>query len=184
MSSFFKIGAFTFGGGLAMLPLIEREVIERRGWVDKDEILDIYALSQTVPGVIAVNSAMLIGYRLRGIPGAITASIGVISPSLIIIILIAMHFDQLMANAVIAKAMDGIRAAVAALILTAAVRVCRRTIKNRATLGIALMAFLLTSFTNLNVVFIFIIAGYFGYLMYKAAENQSGPSQHTSPLER
>ncbi|HAI52757.1 MAG TPA: chromate transporter, partial [Firmicutes bacterium] len=90
-SVFFRIGAFTFGGGLAMLPLIEREVVEVQGWVEQEEILDIVALSQSVPGAIAVNSAIFIGLRLRGLAGALAALLGVMTPSVVIILIIA-HF--------------------------------------------------------------------------------------------
>jgi chromate transporter len=165
LASFFKIGAFTFGGGFAMLPLIEREVIERRKWVDRDEILDIYALAQSVPGVVAVNSSMLIGYRLRGVPGAIAAAIGVIFPSLIVIITIAKYFEQLMANVWIARAMGGISGAVAALIITAALRISRQTIKGLDTFLIALVSFLLVTFTHINVFYILCLAGLMGYLV-------------------
>ncbi|NLN16425.1 MAG: chromate transporter [Firmicutes bacterium] len=164
-TSFFKIGAFTFGGGFAMLPLIEREVIERHKWVDRDEILDIYALAQSVPGVIAVNSSMLIGYRLRGVPGAIVASIGVILPSLIVIIAIAKYFEQLIANVWVARGMAGISGAVAALIITAALRIARRTIKGMDTFLIALLSFLLVTFTKVNVFYILLLAGLLGYLL-------------------
>jgi chromate transporter len=162
-SSFFRIGAFTFGGGFAMLPLVEQEVIDRRGWVDREEILDMYALAQSVPGVIAVNTAMLIGYRLRGLQGIITAAIGVISPSLIIITLIAKYFDTIMTNPVATKAMGGIRGAVAALILTAAIRIGRRALTDPITLGIGLLSFWLVTATSINVVFIFLITGWLGY---------------------
>ena len=160
---FFKIGAFTFGGGFAILPLIRREVIEgTNGWID--EILDIYALTQSVPGVIAVNSSMLIGYRLRGVPGAIVASISHL-PSLIVIIAIAKYFEQLIANVWVARGMAGISGAVAALIITAALRIARRTIKGMDTFLIALLSFLLVTFTKVNVFYILLLAGLLGYLL-------------------
>jgi chromate transporter len=176
--SFFKIGAFTFGGGFAMLPLIEREVIERHKWVDRDEILDIYALAQSVPGVIAVNSSMLIGYRLRGVLGAIVASIGVTLPSLIVIIVIAKYFQQLIANVWIARAMAGISGAVAALIINAALRIAGRTIKGLDTFLIALLSFLLVTFTQINVFYIMLLAGLLGYLLKsKGAALRKGQEQ-------
>ena len=176
--SFFKIGAFTFGGGFAMLPLIERAVIERHKWVDRDEILDIYALAQSVPGVIAVNSSMLIGYRLRGVLGAIVASIGVTLPSLIVIIVIAKYFQQLIANVWIARAMAGISGAVAALIINAALRIAGRTIKGLDTFLIALLSFLLVTFTQINVFYIMLLAGLLGYLLKsKGAALRKGQEQ-------
>ena len=176
--SFFKIGAFTFGGGFAMLPLIERAVIERHKWVDRDESLDIYALAQSVPGVIAVNSSMLIGYRLRGVLGAIVASIGVTLPSLIVIIVIAKYFQQLIANVWIARAMAGISGAVAALIINAALRIAGRTIKGLDTFLIALLSFLLVTFTQINVFYIMLLAGLLGYLLKsKGAALRKGQEQ-------
>jgi len=87
--SFFRIGGLTFGGGYAMLPMLQREVITKHGWVTEEEVLDIYAIGQCTPGIIAVNTATMIGYRKRGIPGAIVATLGEVSPSLIIISILA-----------------------------------------------------------------------------------------------
>ena len=115
-SVFFRIGAFTFGGGLAMLPLIEREVVEVQGWVEQEEILDIVALSQSVPGAIAVNSAIFIGLRLRGLAGALAALLGVMTPSVVIILIIAHFFTQFQSNPYVMRAFSGVKAAVIGLV--------------------------------------------------------------------
>ncbi|HKM18284.1 MAG TPA: chromate transporter, partial [Limnochordia bacterium] len=113
--SWFKVGLFTFGGGYAMLPMIEKEVIDRRSWASDDEIMDIFALSQSLPGAIAINSAIFLGYRLAGVMGAIAAAAGVVLPSLLIILVIAAFFASFMENRLIVSAFTGIRAAVVGL---------------------------------------------------------------------
>src|SRR5690554_615214 len=128
-SAWFKIGLFTFGGGYAMLPLIEREVIDKKGWTDKEEILSIYALAQSVPGVIAVNTSIILGNRLAGIKGAAAAAAGVIAPSLIIIMSIAVYFDYIMNSVYVLQAFSGIRAAVVGLVAAAAVRIALGSLK-------------------------------------------------------
>jgi len=115
--SFFKIGLFTFGGGYAMIPLIEREVIDRRGWVERREFLDLLTLAQSVPGPIAVNTAVFVGYRIRGLRGALAALTGTILPSFTIILLIALFFADIRQNPVVDAAFKGMRPAVVALIV-------------------------------------------------------------------
>ncbi len=165
--TFFRVGAFTFGGGLAMLPLFEREVIDNKGWVEKEDILDIYAISQSLPGVIAVNSSTFIGYRLAGVPGAIAAITGVMAPSLLIIILIAGFFTQFRQNFYVAKALKGVRAAVAALIFLAAYRIGRASLKGAFGLIMAVVAFLLTLLTDMNVIYIILAGGLLGIMVSK-----------------
>ena len=166
-TTFFRVGAFTFGGGLAMLPLFEREVIDNKGWVEKEDILDIYAISQSLPGVIAVNSSTFIGYRLAGVPGAIAAITGVMAPSLIVIVAIASVFTQFRENFYVAKALKGVRAAVAALIFLAAYRISKGSLKGVFGLTLAITAFLLTSLTNINVIYIILAGGLLGVIVSK-----------------
>lgn len=117
--TFFKIGAFTFGGGWAMLPIMEREFVETKGWIEKEDFVDIIAVSQSFPGVLAVNASTFIGKRLFGFPGALLALLGVALPSIIIILIIAHFFVQFRSNYYVAMAMNGINAAVPALIIVA-----------------------------------------------------------------
>ncbi len=108
--TFFKIGAVTFGGGYAMIPIIETEVVEEKHkWVNKEELLDLIAIAQSTPGVFAVNISTFIGYKLRGTKGAICATVGSALPSFIIILLIAMFFHQFQDNKIIASIFNGIR---------------------------------------------------------------------------
>ncbi|MCM1150692.1 MAG: chromate transporter [Alistipes senegalensis] len=124
-ATFFKIGAFTFGGGYAMIPLIEREVIDRRGWVERREFLDLLTLAQSVPGPIAVNTAVFAGYRIRGLRGAAAALAGTILPSFAIILLIALCFADIRENPVVDAAFKGMRPAVVALIIGPVVSLAR-----------------------------------------------------------
>ncbi|MDE6445244.1 MAG: chromate transporter [Alistipes sp.] len=123
--SFFKIGAFTFGGGYAMIPLIEREVIDRHAWVERREFLDLLTLAQSVPGPIAVNTAVFVGYRMRGLRGAAAALLGTVLPSFAIILLIALFFAGIRQNPVVDAAFKGMRPAVVALIIGPVVSLAR-----------------------------------------------------------
>ena len=115
--SFFKIGMFTFGGGYAMVPLIEAEVIERRRWLVQDEFLDLLTLAQSSPGPIAINTSVFIGYKVRGLKGAVAASLGATLPSFLIILIVAIFFAGIRHNPVIDAAFKGMRPAVVALIV-------------------------------------------------------------------
>ncbi|NMB11314.1 MAG: chromate transporter [Firmicutes bacterium] len=165
--TFFRVGAFTFGGGLAMLPLFEREVIENKGWVEKEDILDIYAISQSLPGVIAVNASTFIGYRLAGVPGAVAAITGVMAPSLLVIVAIATVFTQFRQNFYVAKALKGIRAAVAALIFLAAYRIGKASLKGVFGFAVAIGAFMFTLLTDINVIYIILAGGLLGIIVSK-----------------
>lgn len=171
-AAFFRIGLFTFGGGFAMLPLIEKEVVEKLGWAEKEEILDIFALAQSVPGAIGVNTAVFIGGRLYGVPGAIVALLGVVTPSILIILIIAQFFVQFQTNPYVASAFNGVRAAVVGLIAAAAVRVGREAIIDRFGLVIALGALLLSVFKIIPVIWVMVLGGLSGYLYYTTKGGQ------------
>ena len=115
--SFFKIGAFTFGGGWAMIPLIEREVVDKQNWIKREDFVDALAIAQSLPGVLAVNISILIGNKLRGLKGCLMATLGTILPSFLIILAIAIWFVQTYDNPVVERIFKGIRQAVVALIV-------------------------------------------------------------------
>lgn len=115
--SFFKIGLFTFGGGYAMIPLIEAEIINRRGWLARDEFMELLTLAQSSPGPIAINTSVFIGYKVRGLKGAVAASLGATLPSFLIILIVAIFFAGIRHNPVIDAAFKGMRPAVVALIV-------------------------------------------------------------------
>ncbi|NLY30712.1 MAG: chromate transporter [Firmicutes bacterium] len=165
--TFCRVGAFTFGGGLAMLPLFEREVIEKKGWIKQEDILDIYAISQSLPGVIAVNASTFIGYRLAGVPGAVAAIAGVMTPSLLVIIAIASAFIHFRENYYVAKAFRGVRAAVAALIFLAAYRIGKATLKDAFNWILAVIAFLITFLSDIHVIYVILAGALVGIALSK-----------------
>ena len=170
---FFRIGLFTFGGGFAMLPLIEKEVVDVHGWADRNEILDIFALAQSVPGAIAVNTAVFIGIRLHGFLGAIAALLGVITPSIAIILIIAQLFSQFQSNSYWSRAFSGVKAAVIGLIAAAALRAGRGAIIDRFGLLIATIALVLSVSGIIPVVWVIILGGVSGFAYYRSRGGQS-----------
>lgn len=139
-TSFFKIGAFTFGGGWAMISIIEREVVDRHHWIERDEFLDLLAISQSLPGILAVNIATSIGDKIKGTKGSIVASLGTILPSFMIILAIAIFLtpDMIKNNHVISSIFMGIRPAVVALIIAPVITSAKAAKLNRYTLWIPL----------------------------------------------
>ncbi|MDE6108100.1 MAG: chromate transporter [Oscillospiraceae bacterium] len=128
--TFAKVGVMTFGGGYAMLPILQREVVEKKGWATDEELSDYFAVGQCTPGVIAVNTATFIGYKLTGIPGGIVATLGVVFPSIIIITLIAAFLSNFADIPVVQHALGGVNAAVVALIAASAIKLGKSTLKN------------------------------------------------------
>ncbi len=139
--AFFKIGAFTFGGGYAMIPIIEREAVDKKGWVSKDDILDIVAIAESTPGPIAINSATFVGYRACGVAGSACATLGVVLPSFIIISLIAAVLQQFGDMRLVQYAFFGIRAGVLALVLKALWSMYKKNEKNPFSYAVMIAAF-------------------------------------------
>ena len=162
--TFCKIGALTFGGGYAMLPLIQREIVENKKWSTEKEILDYYAVGQCTPGVIAVNTATFIGYKLRGIIGGIVATLGVIFPSIVIILIIATFLQNFADLAIVQSAFAGIRVAVVALIITTVVKLIKSLIKDYLGVIIAIIAFVISAFIGLSPVYVVIAAALTGFI--------------------
>lgn len=162
--TFCKIGALTFGGGYAMLPLIQREIVENKKCSTEKEILDYYAVGQCTPGVIAVNTATFIGYKLRGIIGGIVATLGVIFPSIVIILIIATFLQNFADLAIVQSAFAGIRVAVVALIITTVVKLIKSSIKDYLGVIIAIIAFVISAFIGLSPVYVVIAAALTGFI--------------------
>lgn len=139
--TYFRVGAVTFGGGYAMIPILEREIVKKKNWVTEEELLDYYAISQCTPGVIAVNAATFVGHKKGGILGAIVATLGVITPSIIIITIIANMLSVFSENKYVESAFKGISIAVCALILTTVVGLIKKNVKNVFSVIVALGAF-------------------------------------------
>ncbi len=171
---FFKIGAFTFGGGYAMLPLIQKEVVTRQKWLTDEEILDIFAICQSVPGVISINSAIFIGRRVAGTLGAVISALGVILPSFIIILVIASVLVTYRQNPIIDKVFTGIRAASAALILLAAIKMSKKAILNKVGIAIAIVSFALVVLLDIHALWAVIFGGAIGIIsnLYKGRQKQ------------
>jgi len=164
--TFFKIGSFTFGGGYAMIPLIEREVVHNKGWVSTKDIIDYFAICESIPGAIAINSATLIGYKIAGRKGALVAAAGVILPSFLIITIIAAFFARFQDNAIVKAAFSGIRAAVTALILMAAVKIGKASIKDTIALIITATTVILTAFLGVHAILSIVGGALVGFIVY------------------
>lgn len=162
--TFMKIGAFTFGGGYAMIPLIQREVCENKKWLDEKEIADIVAISESTPGPIAINAATFVGYRTNGFPGACIATLGVVLPSFLIISLISFILNEFQNFKPVRYAFTGIRAAVLALILKALFMMFKKTKKELISYILMAAALILTAFVKIDAVFVIIGCGLFGLI--------------------
>lgn len=169
--SFFKIGLITFGGGYAMIAIIERELIERKKWISHDEFLDVIAIAESTPGPIAINSATYIGYKKGGVFGSVFATLGVVLPSFIIIYVISLFFDAFLSLEYIKYAFRGIQAGVVFLILSAGIKMLKKLKKNVISVTLfvlttaCLIAFSLLS-VNFSSIFFILIGGVVGLLAY------------------
>ena len=162
--TFFKIGIFTLGGGYAMIPLIEEEVVNKHRWVVKEEMLDLIAIAQSCPGVFAINIAIFIGYKLRQERGAIATALGTALPSFLIILAIAIFFKQFEDNRIVAAIFRGIRPAVVALIAVPTFRLGQRAKLNKFTIWIPVVSALLIWALGFSPIYIIIIAAIGGYI--------------------
>ena len=164
--TFMKIGAFTFGGGYAMIPLIQKEVCENKKWLNEKDITDIVAISESTPGPIAINAATFVGYKTSGFMGACLATLGVVLPSFLIISLISLILTQFQSIKAVNYAFMGIRAAVLALILKALWMMFRSVQKKKRPISYAIMgvSLILTAFLKIDAVFVIIGCGLFGLI--------------------
>lgn len=165
--TFFKIGAFTLGGGYAMIPIIEAEVVDKHKWIKKEEFLDLIAIAQSCPGVFAINVSIFIGYKLRKLRGALCTSLGTALPSFIIILLIAMFFKRFEDNVTVEAIFRGIRPAVVALIAAPTFSLAKSANITITNCWIPIVSALLIWQIGVNPIFIIIAAGLGGYLYGK-----------------
>ena len=163
--SFFKIGAFTFGGGYAMLPMLQREVVQRHGWATEEELLDYYALSQCTPGVIAVNTATFVGTKLKGAFGGAISTLAVVTPSLLIILLISILLQSFAHYTVVQHALAGIRVAVAALVVSSVLNLWKKGVKGALGIGVFSASLLSVALFGLSPIVIVAGALVLGMLM-------------------
>ncbi|MCI8303621.1 MAG: chromate transporter [Lawsonibacter sp.] len=172
--TFAKVGVCTFGGGYAMLPILQREVVEKKGWSTDEELTDYFAVGQCTPGIIAVNTATFIGYKYKGVSGGVLATLGVVFPSLIIITVIAAFLSSFADIPVVQHALTGINAAVVALIASSVLKLGRSNLKDSLSVCIFLAGLVLAFFLKLSPVLIIICAGLLGYVARTLAGRREG----------
>ena len=163
--TFAKVGVMTFGGGYAMLPILQREVVENKGWATEEELADWFAIGQCTPGVIAVNTSTFIGYRLRGVPGAITATAGMVFPSLVIITIIAAFIQQFAHLAVVQHAFAGIRVCVCVLIFNAVVKLWKKSVVDKMTLALYIIILAASLLLDWSPVIFVVFAAFSGIIL-------------------
>ncbi|PKM95175.1 MAG: chromate transporter [Firmicutes bacterium HGW-Firmicutes-1] len=164
--AFFKIGLLTIGGGYSMLPTMEKETVEGRNWFNHEELINRFALAQSIPGIIAVNTSVLLGYKLDKIRGALASCLGVISPSILIILIIANGYEKFAQNVYVQNGLKGVRIAVLALLVSTIVNLIRKSIKDYWGVVLAMSAFVVISFLNVSPIFVILVGIVASILIY------------------
>lgn len=170
--TFLKIGGFTFGGGYAMIPLIQKETVENKGWITDEDILEIIAIAESTPGPIAINSATFVGYRTAGFWGAVCATTGVVLPSFLIILGISFVLRQFQELKAVQYAFNGIRAGVLALLFKALWTMYKKSPKGWASYGVMAGAFVATAFLKINVLYVIVGCAVFGIVTSLVAKKE------------
>ncbi|WP_274364245.1 chromate transporter [Paenibacillus thermotolerans] len=163
--AFCRIGPVTFGGGFAMIPLIEKEIVGRRKWLASEEVTDVFAVAQSIPGAVAINAATIIGYRRAGVVGAIAALLGVLLPTFLIVLFLSMIVLHVQQNPMIEAAFKGIDAAIVAIILYAGMKTGKTAVQDKMTLAVVIATVLALFFTNVHPVFIILFGFFLGMVM-------------------
>lgn len=158
-TTFAKIGAFTIGGGYAMIPLIQEEVVNKKRWIEEEDFMDVLAISQSAPGLLSVNISIFLGYRLRGTKGSVVATLGSVLPSFLIILMIAMFFAGYQDNPTVMKIFKGIRPVVVALIAVPMINMAKKAKLNIYTAALAVATALLVTFFKISPIYILLVAG-------------------------
>lgn len=171
--TFFKIGLFTIGGGYAMVPLIEEEVVNKRQWITREDFIDLLAVAQSVPGVFAVNFSIFIGYKLKRFPGALALALGAVLPSFLIILAIALFFHRFKEYEAVENIFKGIRPAVVALIAAPTFSMAKSAKINRYNVWIPIVSALLIWLLGVSPVYIIMLAGVCGFIYGKLSTKKS-----------
>ena len=172
--TFAKIGVCTFGGGYAMLPILQRELVDNKGWATEEELADYYAVGQCTPGVIAVNTATFVGYRVGGTLGAVAATLGVVFPSLVIIMLLAAALSFVMGYAAVQHALNGVRVCVCVLVANAVLGLAKKSLVDKFAIALYVVALALALFTGISSAVLVVAAGAVGVLtLFIPALNQA-----------
>ena len=168
--AFFTIGALTFGGGYAMLPMLEREIVTKHSWATNEELLNYFAIGQCTPGIIAVNTATFVGYKIKGIIGGIVATLGVVTPSMVIITIIAMVLENFMDIVWVQNAFAGIRVAVCALITVSVVKLFKSNVKQHWHIALAIIAFVVVALLKLSPVYVVVACAVLSFIFGKKVQ--------------
>ena len=160
--SFAYIGAFTFGGGYAMLPMFQRELVEKKGWLTEEEMTDLFSISQCLPGIIAANTAIFVGYKYKGIIGGVVAALGVALPSVVVIMLIAAFLSNFAEITFVKSAFTGLRVCVSVLIINAVLKLRKHSVVDISTGIIFIFVFILSIYMSVPVALLVIVAGICG----------------------
>jgi chromate transporter len=167
-----KMGAFTFGGGYAMFPLMQREYTEKRGWFETQDMLDILAVSQSLPGMISINASIMVGYKMFGVLGAIVAVIGLVLPSVIVLSILSFFYVQFRGNVYVTAALKGIRVAVIGLLVQAVVKLGKTGVKKAFGWVMACVAFLVALIFSVHPIIIILVSLFIG-IIYKSLKDKA-----------
>ena len=168
--AFFTIGALTFGGGYAMLPMLEREIVSKHKWATSEELLNYFAIGQCTPGVIAVNTATFVGHKIQGVVGGIVATLGVVAPSIVIITIIALVLENFMDILWVQHAFAGIRVAVCALITASVVKLFKSNVKKNWHITLAVAAFVVVALLKLSPVYVVVGCAVLSFIFGKKVQ--------------
>lgn len=172
--AFLRIGGLTFGGGLSMLPMLKYELVEKKNWITEEELLDCYAIGQCTPGIIAVNTATYVGYKKAGVIGGIISTLGMITPSLFIITIVAAFLERFMDNVWLLHALAGVRGIVCALMLNTVLNLAKKSLVNVFTCVLCAIAFIITVFLDVPTIIIVVVAAFIGIIIEKFIPAKEG----------
>lgn len=172
--TFARIGGFTFGGGYAMLPMLQAEVVEKKKWATEEELMDYYAIGQCTPGIIAVNTATFIGYKTKGIPGGIIATLGVVAPSIVIITVISMFLRHFAEYEIVQHACRGITICVCMLILQAVLKLAKKSLTDKIAVALFAVILAVSLVTDVSTYILVVAAGILGWLIYPRGNKEKG----------
>ena len=175
--TFAKIGVMTFGGGYAMLPILQRELVENKGWTTEEDIADYFAIGQCTPGIIAINTATFVGTKQKGIIGGIVASLGMVFPSLVIITMIATVLTTFSELAIVKHAFAGIRVAVCVLIFNSVLKLMKSAIKDYYALFIFMGIFLVALFSSISTVYLIVASAVLGIVINTVIKKKGGKTE-------
>ena len=170
--AFFRIGGLTFGGGLSMLPMLKYELVEKKQWISEEDLLDCYAIGQCTPGIIAVNTATYVGYKRRGVIGGIFSTLGMVTPSLLIITSIALFLEQFMDNKWLGHALMGVRAVVCALMLNTVVTLAKKSLISPFCVVVCVGVFILAMFTQIPTILLVVLSAVLGIMAMLLSERR------------